>query len=55
MKSVLTLLVKNVLSLFGSSAAMLETDAAIQKKIHGSTSPSDIASRTTGLIISMKK
>ena len=44
MKSVLTLLAKSVLLLFGLSAAMLVTNAAIQKKPYGSG--------TTALIIS---
>ena len=47
MKSVLTTLTKNGLST-GTSAA----DAAIQKKIYGPGRPSDLASRTTALIIS---
>ena len=34
------------------SVAMSATDTAIQKKIHGSGHPFDLASRTTTLIIS---
>ena len=52
MKSVLTPLAKSVLLLFGLSAAMSATDAAIQKKIYRSGCPSDLASRATVLIIS---
>ena len=36
MKNVVTSLAKNVLLPFGLSAGMSATDAAIQKKIHGS-------------------
>ena len=52
MKIVLTPLAKSVLLLFGLSAAMSATDAAIQKKIYRSGCPLDLASRTTVLIIS---
>ena len=52
MKSVLTPLAKNVLLPFGLTAGISVADAAIQKKIYGSGLPSDLASRTTALIIS---
>ena len=53
MKNVLTPLAKNVLLPFGLSAGMSAADAAIQKdKNHGSGHSSDLASRTTALIIS---
>ena len=55
MKSVLTPLVKSVLLPLGLSAGISAPDAAIQKKIQGSGRPSDLASRTTVLIISNKK
>ena len=51
MKSLLRPLAKNVFLPIGLSAAMSATDAAIQKKIPGSGRPSDLASRTTALII----
>ena len=48
----ITPLAKSVLILLGLSAVMSAADAAIQKKIYGSGNPSDLASRTTALIIS---
>ena len=52
MKNVLTPLAKNVLLLFGLSAGMPVADAAIQKKIYGSSHLLDLASRNTASIIS---
>ena len=52
MKNVLIPLGKNVLLPFGLSAGVSAADAVIQKKIYGSGCPSDLASRTTALIIS---
>ena len=43
---------KNILAPLGIIAAASAIDAGIQKKIHGSGSPSSSASRTTTLIIS---
>ena len=51
MNSVLMLLVKSVLLPFGLSSVMSATDADI-KENHGLCCPSDLASRTTALIIS---
>ena len=51
-KNVLTLLAKSVLISLGLLSGMSAADAAIQKKIYGSDRPSDLASRTTPLIIS---
>ena len=51
MKSVLLLLPKSVLLPFGLSAVMSATDADI-KENHGLCYLSDLASRTTALIIS---
>ena len=45
-------LAKHVLAPLGITAAASATDAGIQKKIHGSGSPSSSASQTTTLIIS---
>ena len=52
MKGVLTPSAKSVLLPLGLSAGMSAADAAIQKKIYGSGCPSDLALRTTALIIS---
>ena len=52
MKRVLTTLTKNVLLPFGLSTGTSAAGAAIQKKIYGPGRPSDLASRTTALIIS---
>ena len=52
MKNVLIPLAKSALLLFGLSAAMSATDAAIQKKSYKSGCPSELASRTKVLIIS---
>ena len=52
MKNLVTLLAKNDLLPFGLSAGMSAADAAIQKKVYGSGRLSDLASRTTALIIS---
>ena len=52
MKSALIFITKNVLLLIGLSAGMSAADTAIQKKIYGSCRHSDLASRTTALIIS---
>ena len=46
------LLAKSVLIPLGLTAAESATDAAIHKKMFGSGRPSDLASRTTTLIIS---
>ena len=51
-KNVLTLLAKSILISLGLLSGMSAADAAIQKKIYGSDRPSDLASRTTPLIIS---
>ena len=51
MKNVLIPLAKSALLLFGLSEAMSATDAAIQKKNYKSGCPSELASRTTVLII----
>ena len=55
MKSALTPLAKRILLPFGLPAAMSAADASIQKKIYGLDSPSDLASRTTTLIISYEE
>ena len=52
MKSVITLLAKSVLIPLGLSAGMSAADAAIQKKFYESGRPSNLALRTTALIIS---
>ena len=52
MKSVLTPLAKTVLIPLSLSSGMSAADAAIQKKIYGSSHPLNIASRTAALIIS---
>ena len=52
MKSLLTPLTKSFLFLLGLSVGMSAVDVAIQKKIYGSSHPSDLASCTTALIIS---
>ena len=52
MKGVLTPSAKSVLLPLGLSAGMSAADAAIQKKIYGPGCPSDLALRTTALIIS---
>ena len=49
---ILTPLANNMLLSSALSAGMSAADAAIQKKIYGSGRPSDLASRTTTLIIS---
>ena len=49
--SALTPLTKSVLTPLGLSSGMSAADAAIQKKIHGSDHPSNLASRTTALVI----
>ena len=49
--SALTPLTKSVLTPLGLSSGMSAADAAIQKKIHGSDHPSNLASRTAALII----
>ena len=51
MKSVLTLLAKSVLIPLGLSAGMSAADAAIQKKVYESGRSSNLASRTTALIL----
>ena len=52
MRSILTPLTKSVLIPLGLSSGMQAADAAIQRSIYGSGHPSDLASRTTALIIS---
>ena len=52
MKNILKPLAKSVLILLGLTAAALETDVAIHKKMFGSGRPLGLASRTTTLIIS---
>ena len=52
MKSALTFIAKNVLLLIGLSAGMSGAHAAVHKKIYGSCRHSDLALRTTALIIS---
>ena len=52
MKIVLTPLAKTVLIPLSLSSGMSAADAAIQKKIYGSSHPLNIASRTAALIIS---
>ena len=52
MKSVITPLAKYVLLLLGLSAGI---SAATKKKIYGSGRPSDLALRTTTLVISNEK
>ena len=51
-KSVLIPLAKSVLIPLGLSPGMSAADTAIQKKIYGSGRPSDLALRTTSLILS---
>ena len=55
MKNVLKPVVKSVLIPLGLTAAAKATDAAIHKKMFASGRPSDLALRTTTLIISNKK
>ena len=52
MKSALAPLSKSLLILLGLPAGVSAADAAIQKKIYGSVSPSVLVSRTTALTIS---
>ena len=52
MKSVLTPLAKTVLIPLSLPSGMSAADAAIQKKIYGSSHPLNIPSRTAALIIS---
>ena len=52
MKSLLTPLAKTVLIPLSLSSGMSAADAAIQKKIYGSSHPLNVASRTAALIIS---
>ena len=52
MKNVLTPLAKSISLPLGLSAGMSAADAAIQNKIYGSGHPSDLALRTTALLIS---
>ena len=51
MKNVLKPLAKRVLIPLGLTAATLATDAAIHKKMFGSSRPSNWASRVTTLIV----
>ena len=55
MKSVLTLLAKSVLIPLGLSAGMSAADAAIQKKVYESGRSSNLASRTTALILNEER
>ena len=55
MKNVLTPLAKSVLMLLALTKAVSATDTSIQKKTFGWGRPSDLAPRTTTLIISNKK
>ena len=52
MESVFTSSAKSVLIPLGLSAGMSAADATIQKKIYGWGHPLDLASHTTGLVIS---
>ena len=52
MKSVLTPFAKSVLISLSLSSGISAADAAIQKKIYGSSHPLKVASRTVALIIS---
>ena len=51
-KSVFTPLAKSVLLSLGLSEGISAADAAVQRKIHGSSRRLNLASRTTALIIS---
>ena len=52
MENLLTTLAKTFLLRFRLSSGISAVDSAIQKESYGSDRPSDLASRTTALIIS---